>query len=285
MGIQRLFSQKILEVCRKYDIKGDAFALGNQTTTFSTDWINSIINQSKNGDYSLKDIEDLGSHFCRTEDFFKILGFSSYTDFDYNGKAKIGLDLGKEIPKEFHNKADLLFDGGVIEHIPDIYQALSNIVLMVKNGGIIIHAVPTAIYSESYYSIDPMLLRDFYELNGFETIEIFLFYNQDSFLVKIKTFVFFNSFIRYFTPQFLINYSKKKIEEKHELLNAVPTNFDPISIMKIINNVFDKKVTRRFQSKGLPYGMHVFYIGIKRHDIELSDIKAPTQGNYPNELS
>ena len=107
------------------------------------------------------------------------LGYQHYVDIDYNGKAHFNLDLNYPLPPGIP-KADLLYDGGVMEHVANVSQCLQNIVSLVAVGGILIQAVPVAnSYGDAYYAIDPQLQRDFYGANGFEQIEQTLYYRRN----------------------------------------------------------------------------------------------------------
>ncbi|MDR0809925.1 MAG: methyltransferase domain-containing protein [Gemmobacter sp.] len=73
--------------------------------------------------------------FC--EGLMRRLGFGEMEsmDFsDYEG-ATILHDLNKPVPEALHGQFDFIFDGGTIEHVFDVPQALRNAFLMLKPGG------------------------------------------------------------------------------------------------------------------------------------------------------
>lgn len=98
------------------------------------------------------------------------LGYSKTVDIDYNGKAEVNHDLNHPIPQFLHDAGDLLFDGGVLEHVCNIGQALESIVRIMRLDGVVVMANPINCFGESYYGIDPMCYRDFFTLNGFREL-------------------------------------------------------------------------------------------------------------------
>lgn len=253
-----------------------AFCLGDQRPTFDTEWLASAAKKHT----SLK-ISDQKKEVgvLKASHFFKYLGYDHHIDFDYNGNASVLADLGKPISGEFVGKADLIFDGGVCEHIPNIYQAMTNIVTMAKKGCYLFQAVPVNAYGDSYYSIDPLLLRDFYELNGFETVEIILYY-RSGFLINIK------SFIRGVLPHGLVSKIENWVNRNQGAGGPVTKQIVSSDNLREIRTLepFSKKVYRRANSFGLPCQTHVLYIGIKKDEISHAEIVDPVQEVYPSRL-
>lgn len=78
-------------------------------------------------------IQDDG--YCET--LMRRLGFGEMEtmDFsDYEG-ATILQDLNKPVPEALHGQFDFIFDGGTIEHVFDVPQALRNVFHLLKPGG------------------------------------------------------------------------------------------------------------------------------------------------------
>lgn len=111
-----------------------------------------------------------GLGFSSTTELAHALGFSKCVSIDYNGRADLNLDLNYPVPETLHNCADMLYDGGVLEHVANIGAAWQSIVAMTKVGGIVIHCNPLCCYGDSYYGLDPSVFRDVYESNGFKTL-------------------------------------------------------------------------------------------------------------------
>lgn len=112
-------------------------------------------------------------------DLFKALGYEDFFDIDYNGGAEVNHDLNTDFSCRGYSvhvrQADIIYDGGVLEHVANIGQAFQTILQLCKVGGYVIMVNPVNNYGESYYALDPQLHRDFFEANGFETIKLAVF--------------------------------------------------------------------------------------------------------------
>jgi SAM-dependent methyltransferase len=72
-----------------------------------------------------------------SETLFQKLGFGKIETMDfasYEGPS-IEQDLNEPVPKKLHRKFDFIFDGGTIEHVFNVPQALINVFNMLKPGG------------------------------------------------------------------------------------------------------------------------------------------------------
>jgi hypothetical protein len=107
------------------------------------------------------------------------MGYDFFIDIDYNGMAEECHDLNTPLPAHLHNIADFVFDGGTIEHVANIGEALASIVLMCKLGGTIYVNNPCNDYRMCYYNLDPLLKRDFFEANGFTTLHEILHWRRN----------------------------------------------------------------------------------------------------------
>lgn len=77
-----------------------------------------------------------------SETLFRKLGFGEIETMDfkaYEGPT-IEQDLNEPVPKKLHKKFDFIFDGGTIEHVFNVPQALMNVFHMLKPGGRFISA-------------------------------------------------------------------------------------------------------------------------------------------------
>lgn len=102
--------------------------------------------------------------------FFKMLGFGKVNalDFsDYEG-ADILFDLNSDgVSKELTEKWDFVINGGTLEHIFNISNAIKNISELAKPGGIIFHISPLAGWVDhGFYSISPTFYMDYYQENN-----------------------------------------------------------------------------------------------------------------------
>lgn len=277
--IERFIAKKIMELCVNKKIKNfeDACSLGDQRCSFSQSWAEKTFELIKSNRFS--DIKDDGNEVMVSEDFFKLCGFADYTDIDYNGKAKMDLDVGKPIPDNMHNKADLLYDGGVIEHVPDIFQAITNIMLMLKKGGIFIQTVPVSHIGVSYYTLDPYFYPSIFSSNGFDILECELQYYRSP-----KLFVWQN------LPSFFRRYWVKRRVKKGRLLESDQDNkvikYDKLKNLYHINQYNSVTEEKIMTSGGLPPNTRLMMIVVKNKDIDsVDDIISPHQDNYPRVTS
>lgn len=134
--------------------------------TIYIDW-DDFINKAKCLDISLqKDIlsDIYGKHSVDTFAFFSMLGFTEVHAIDisdYEG-ADIIIDLNQECPEEYHEKFDVVIDGGTLEHVFNISYAMKSICHLLKPDGIIIHASPLSGYVDhGFYSISPIFFLTF----------------------------------------------------------------------------------------------------------------------------
>ena len=108
-------------------------------------------------------------------EFFMKMGFGEVHAIDVNTMdgADIVQDLNKPFADSLYEKFDVVIDGGTLEHVFDISNAMKSIVNMTKRGGKVIHISPLAGYvNHGFYSFSPTLFIDFYEENGFEVEKI-----------------------------------------------------------------------------------------------------------------
>lgn len=109
--------------------------------------------------------------------FFKLLGLKDITALDCSNyeKADFVFDLNLPVPTELKNRFSLIIDGGTLEHVFDVKQALININLMLKPGGRIIHMVPANNYvNHGFYQFSPTLFFDYYQANNFTDLKGFI---------------------------------------------------------------------------------------------------------------
>lgn len=114
-----------------------------------------------------QDEKDLVSLDVR--DLFVRLGFEvDVLDLNIREGSEIYADLNDPIPESMYHQYHLIIDGGVTEHICDIFQGYVNIVHLLKIGGVVYHQVPLMWPNGGFFSINPVFFYSFYEANGFE---------------------------------------------------------------------------------------------------------------------
>lgn len=112
------------------------------------------------------------------DDFFKsVLGAKSVIPLDYSSyQGAEVLDLNKPVQPDLHGRFDALIDGGTLEHVFDVRQALSNYMRMIKEQGNLFVIVPANnLVGHGFYQFSPELFyRAFSKDNGFEIKELIL---------------------------------------------------------------------------------------------------------------
>ena len=103
-----------------------------------------------------------------TAKFFKSLGYAAYSELDIADRADIIWDLNVPVSPTLHNRFDLIWDTGTVEHIMNIGQALESMILMTKVGGKIVHTQGIGDQTNAgYWTFSPNFFVDFYPANGF----------------------------------------------------------------------------------------------------------------------
>ncbi len=104
------------------------------------------------------------------EALFHAIGFSEVVSVDVNDFEHPTqlLDLNEpETPADLVGGFDVVLDGGTLEHVFHLPNALAQIGRMVKPGGRIIHFAPSSNYFDhGFYMFSPTLFVDYYRANG-----------------------------------------------------------------------------------------------------------------------
>lgn len=165
MGIDCVLFDRLVELSTRFQPKGRTLMLGRQSfgiqTRFRQDYERSL--QEHGIDASRFDfLQEDGF----SETLMAKLGFGTMEtlDFsDYEG-ASIIHDLNKLPPKKLEKKFDLIFDGGTIEHVFNIPNALEAIYRMLKPGGRFVSANGlNGWYGHGMYQFNPELVWTFWK--------------------------------------------------------------------------------------------------------------------------
>jgi len=108
-------------------------------------------------------------------ELFQGLGLGVPTSLDvsdYEG-AQVLFDLNsEELPAALQSAFNLVFNGGTLEHVFHVPNALTNIGRMVRAGGAVLHVLPVNNWADhGFYQFSPTLAYDYYAAAGFETLE------------------------------------------------------------------------------------------------------------------
>ncbi|OLC53540.1 MAG: hypothetical protein AUH85_13960 [Chloroflexi bacterium 13_1_40CM_4_68_4] len=110
-------------------------------------------------------------------EFIEALGVREVTSVDIPGSEHspdVIHDLNVPFPPELTERFGLVIDPGTTEHVFDLRSALTNVVRALRPRGVVIHFVPIYSYNGGYFSINPNVMHDFYEANGFTDIRSYV---------------------------------------------------------------------------------------------------------------
>ncbi len=205
MGIDTHCAQIILTYKQLAPHFKKVVTIGRQELNLLPYQIKSLLNIQwplfKIQDYFLK------TPFC--EPFFFYLGaemihsldISSYEDCSYV------IDLNNPIDSSFYEQYDFLYDGGSLEHIFHVPQALENEVNLVKKNGLIMIVVPgNNQFGHGFYQFSSELFFSFFNKErGFDPLLCALYENKP------------------YSP-FILCQNLKIVEQRTMLSNSFPTN-------------------------------------------------------------
>jgi hypothetical protein len=188
MSINASWLRMFIEMARRYGLPaGDTLALGVQDVMFDHETGAALLKERgmavktlavDERTYALsrnqRQFTQNPKHYMGVKDLFKMMGHKSLDTldaFEMDGPDLLW-DLTKPIPKKWHNKYDLLFDIGVLEHTSDIFQALENAANLVKIGGWIVLYLPmVSPINTCMYHPNPPFYYDILAANGFHNMD------------------------------------------------------------------------------------------------------------------
>ncbi len=120
-------------------------------------------------------------------DEFNANSIDSIDNSNYEN-ATIIADLNNEIDSDRYPKFDTIYDGGALEHIYNVPQALKNMSSLLKSDGQIIHAVPANNQcGHGFYQFSPELFYSVYSnKNGYSTCEVYIAISNGKNIYKVK---------------------------------------------------------------------------------------------------
>jgi len=207
-------------------------------------------------------IPAFGSGFASAKDWAASLNMSCLS-IDYDGRADVTADLNYPLPAELSGTADIVYDGGVLEHVANIGAAWMSITKILKVGGCVIHCNPINCYGESYYGLDPMVFRDIYQANGFSVLcnEI---YSRTGWRVWAHSFL-----LKYFPRKFIEAFKRR-------------CNTPAVKTALLKDRVKDIKFTPAAETNQWqfrPHLAHTFFVAYKAQNVQTWIW--PAQSCYP----
>lgn len=185
MGILRGTARLLFEEHKRQPFEGSLLELGKMIVFLTPDEID---RWAREHGIELADVEarlshdpQVAAHGCIDDrTFFTKLGFDEVRSSDavrWEG-ADLILDLNQPADPELHERFDVVFEGGTIQHVFDLPQVLRNIHAVLKPGGRVIHGIlPSNNHVDlGFYMFSPTLFLDYYNANGWR-IETFHFFD------------------------------------------------------------------------------------------------------------
>lgn len=107
------------------------------------------------------------------EELFSLFGAEKIQSLDYSSYegATIIHDMNVAVPESFHQRYSLVYDGGTLEHVFNVPQALKNCMEMIQVGGHFLQVTGANNFmGHGFWQFSPELIfRVFSEQNGFKT--------------------------------------------------------------------------------------------------------------------
>lgn len=187
MSLAKEWLLPLARVLIKNDAKGPVYVLGDQFTWFSYEYAFRKLKKTgllRNA-AAPKALSAKQSSAVSFRTFMGMLGFEEFYDIDINGLADLTWDLAQPLSTEFHGRAGLVIDIGTCEHIFDLPQSFSNIVELLRPGGIVVHLSPFSWYNHGFVNFNPVLFREFYEHNHFQLLDHVLIWSPFDYTVRV----------------------------------------------------------------------------------------------------
>lgn len=169
MGIAVGALQFLMEEGAARPWSGEVLTLGRQLTAVTRRACARVARESGLPTHTRKTVCDDDDILSDVE-LFEELGFSRLLALDANPyeKPDIVHDLNHaEIPQDLIGRFDLVFDGGTLEHVFDVANALRTVCRFTKPGGRVVHLNPLSnCVDHGFYSFSPILFADFYAANN-----------------------------------------------------------------------------------------------------------------------
>tara|TARA_B100001093_G_C26857837_1_gene1028289 strand:+ start:3177 stop:4265 length:1089 start_codon:yes stop_codon:yes gene_type:complete len=177
MGISRGTAKFLLNEHSNREFNGSILQLGRQTFYFSE---REFSQWAKEMNISLSNIDknQLNDDTINDIDFFQLLGFNDVYSADFSNyeNPNFTFDLNYPIPEKYHNRFDVIYDGGTMEHCFNTFQVLQNMHAMLKEGGRVIHSSPSNNHVDhGFYMFSPTLFADYYNANAWKVHSLNIF--------------------------------------------------------------------------------------------------------------
>ena len=119
-----------------------------------------------------------------SKEIFESFGFKNYDDIDFSTDDGCNIihDMNIPIPEQYHNKYDLVFECGTLEHIFDVKTVFENIIKMTKVDGYVCHISPFDWLNHGFYNFSLTIFYDVYRVNGFDNMKFYIIKMRNDFV-------------------------------------------------------------------------------------------------------
>lgn len=178
MGITRGSARLLLEESKRRPFGGSVMQMGKMFIFLDEQELSTYarkhsVRLASGVDFQPSHDPILAAHGCMNDaSFFRSLGFDEVRSLDaaaWEG-ADVVADFNLPMPAELHGRHDLVFEGGTLQSIFDLPQAMTNIFQLLKPGGRIIHAMtPSHNHVDlGFFMFSPTFFHDYYVGNGWQ---------------------------------------------------------------------------------------------------------------------
>ena len=169
--------------------RGTLLQLGRQTILFPYSGLKNLADFLKFPLAPLRDEDAKSDKWMTDKTFFQALGFYEVLSMgsELEGDVEYIWDFNNPVPLYYHEKFDVIHDGGAGEHIFNYPNFLSSVCSMLKVGGRAIHETATSgLLDHGFYAVQPTLYYDFFISQNFK-INLLCLSKQDPFLLYSHT--------------------------------------------------------------------------------------------------
>ncbi len=180
MAISRSTATYLIEEAARRPFSGRLLTLGIQSVFLTEQAFERIAAEAGVSLRQRQDgVADAPENDISPDVFFGRLGFDAIVATDVNDyeDAALIFDLNDPaVPSDHAGQYDMVLDGGTLEHVFHLPNALKNIVDFTAIGGRIVHIGPSSNHLDhGFFMFSPTLFADFYTANGLTILTQHLF--------------------------------------------------------------------------------------------------------------
>lgn len=186
MGVSRAAGELLVSMA---PFSGSALTLGRQDCVFGPD---DLAKWAKRHSASLRQVDATASEQRRfatnaapgmtDSAFFGALGCDrtiALDRSDFEG-AELIHDLNLPLGAEHEGRFDLVYNGGTLEHVFHLPNALASVCAALAPNGRVVHVAPVSnAVDHGFYQFSPTLMFDYYSQNGWELERTLVFVARD----------------------------------------------------------------------------------------------------------